>query len=114
MIQLAGGSAAGQPTCQILPPTLPGYQPSCPYTINPGASGAWQAPDLARARQLVRQSGTLGDKVTIVTGTGLALPEAAAVSAGPCGPDPFSQRGGVALGTRRPRDRGPGAMGSAV
>jgi peptide/nickel transport system substrate-binding protein len=67
MIQLGGGPLAAQPTCQILPPTLPGYQPYCPYTINPGPSGAWQAPDLARAEQLVRQSGTLGDKVTVVT-----------------------------------------------
>jgi YVTN family beta-propeller protein len=67
MIQLIGGPVAAQPTCQVLPPTLPGYQPYCPYTINPGPSGAWQAPDLARAEQLVRQSGTFGDKVTVVT-----------------------------------------------
>jgi peptide/nickel transport system substrate-binding protein len=67
MIHLAGGPAVAQPTCQILPPTLPGYQPYCPYTINPGPSGAWQAPDLARAQQLARRSGTLGDKVTVVT-----------------------------------------------
>jgi peptide/nickel transport system substrate-binding protein len=69
MIQLAGGPTAAQPTCQILPPTLPGYQPYCPYTINPGPSGTWEAPDLARAEQLVRQSGTLGDQVTVVTDT---------------------------------------------
>jgi YVTN family beta-propeller protein len=69
MIQLAGGPPTAQPTCQILPPTLPGYQPYCPYTINPGPSGAWEAPDLARAEQLVRQSGTLGDQVTVVTDT---------------------------------------------
>jgi ABC-type transport system substrate-binding protein/DNA-binding SARP family transcriptional activator/streptogramin lyase len=67
MIQLIGGPTAAQPTCQILPPTLPGYQPYCPYTINPGPSGAWQAPDLARAQQLARHSGTVGDKVTLVT-----------------------------------------------
>jgi YVTN family beta-propeller protein len=67
MIQLVGGPLTAQATCQILPPTLPGYQPYCPYTINPGPSGAWQAPDLARARQLARQSGTFGDKVTVVT-----------------------------------------------
>ena len=68
MIQLAGGPTAAQPACQILPPTLPGYQPYCPYTINPGPSGAWQAPDLARAQQLARRSGTLGEKVTLATG----------------------------------------------
>jgi YVTN family beta-propeller protein len=66
MVQLAGGPTAAQPTCQILPPGLPGYQPYCPYTISPGPSGAWLAPDLARAQQLVRRSGTLGDKVTVV------------------------------------------------
>jgi peptide/nickel transport system substrate-binding protein len=70
MIQLAGGPTAAQPTCQILPPTLPGYQPYCPYTINPGPSGAWQAPDLARSQQLARRSGTLGDKVTLLTDPG--------------------------------------------
>ena len=47
--------------------TLPGYQPYCPYTVNSGPSGAWQAPNLARARRLVRRSGTLADKVTVVT-----------------------------------------------
>jgi peptide/nickel transport system substrate-binding protein len=67
VIQLVGGPLTAQPTCQILPPTMPGYQPYCPYTINPGASGAWQAPDLARAQQLSRRSGTWGDKVTVVT-----------------------------------------------
>jgi len=39
----------------------------CPYTINPGPSGAWQAPDLARARQIVRASHTSGASVTVVT-----------------------------------------------
>jgi YVTN family beta-propeller protein len=74
LIQLAGGPTAAQPTCQILPPTVPGYQPYCPYTLNPGASGAWQAPDLARAQRLVRQSGTRGEKVTLVTGIGPPAP----------------------------------------
>lgn len=78
LVQLAGGPTAAQPTCQILPPTLPGYEPYCPYTTNPGASGAWQAPDLVRAQRLARQSGTQGDKVTIVTGIGApALGQAA-------------------------------------
>lgn len=65
---LVGGSLTAQPTCQILPPATPGYQPYCPYTINPSPSGAWTAPDLARAEQLVRASGTAGAKVTVVTG----------------------------------------------
>jgi len=68
MIGLIGGPLAGHPTCQILPPTLPGYQPYCPYTINPGPSGAWTAPDLARTEHLVRASGTAGAKVTVLAG----------------------------------------------
>jgi peptide/nickel transport system substrate-binding protein len=52
------------PTCQLLPPGLPGYKPYCPYTRQPRADGRWRAPDLARARALVAASGTRGDEVT--------------------------------------------------
>ncbi|HEX9413770.1 MAG TPA: ABC transporter substrate-binding protein, partial [Ktedonobacterales bacterium] len=68
MIGLTGGPLTAQPTCQILPPQMPGYRPYCPYTINPSPSGAWTAPDLARAEQLVRASRTRGAKVTVVAG----------------------------------------------
>jgi peptide/nickel transport system substrate-binding protein len=68
LIQLIGGRLMAQPTCQILPPAIPGYRPYCPYTINPSPSGGWTAPDLARAEQLVRASGTRGAKVTLVSG----------------------------------------------
>jgi peptide/nickel transport system substrate-binding protein len=51
-----------------LPPTLAGYRPYCPYTINPSASGAWIAPDMAKAEQLVHASGTAGAKVTVLAG----------------------------------------------
>ena len=61
---LAGGELVARPTCQILPPTLPGYRPYCPYTINPSA-GIWIGPDLARARRLVAASQTTGDRVVI-------------------------------------------------
>jgi peptide/nickel transport system substrate-binding protein len=37
------GSA--QVTCQYLPPNFPGYQPYCPYTLNPSPAGAWTAAD---------------------------------------------------------------------
>jgi YVTN family beta-propeller protein len=50
-------------TCQILPPTFPGYEPYCPYTTHP--DGTWTAPDLAKARQLVDGSGTGGASVTV-------------------------------------------------
>jgi YVTN family beta-propeller protein len=68
MIGLIGGPLTAQPTCQILPPQTPGYRPYCPYTINPSPSGAWTAPDLAKAEQLVRASRTRGAKVTLVAG----------------------------------------------
>jgi YVTN family beta-propeller protein len=68
LIQLIGGPLMAQPTCQVLPPAMSGYQAYCPYTINPSPSGGWTAPDLARAEQLVRASGTQGAKVTVVTG----------------------------------------------
>jgi peptide/nickel transport system substrate-binding protein len=35
-----------------------------PYSKDADAGGTWSAPDLARARQLVRQSGTAGARVT--------------------------------------------------
>ena len=55
-VQLYGGPALAHPTCQIVPPGLPGYTEYCPY-----------APDLARARALVAASGTAGRRVTLVT-----------------------------------------------
>jgi peptide/nickel transport system substrate-binding protein len=62
-----GGPAAAAVTCQVLPPSVPGYSPYCPYTVGPGQGGGWTAPDLARARSLVRASGTPGDRVTLWT-----------------------------------------------
>jgi peptide/nickel transport system substrate-binding protein len=52
-------------TCQVLPPTVPGYRPYCPYTLRPDATGTWHAPDLATAQRLVQQSGTAGASVTV-------------------------------------------------
>jgi ABC-type transport system substrate-binding protein/streptogramin lyase len=60
-----GGPLAAQPTCQILPPGLPGYRRYCPYTRDPATNGRWHGPDLARARRLVAASGTTGMKVTV-------------------------------------------------
>ncbi len=44
-----------QSSCQLLPPGFPGYSRYCPYTR-----------DLAKARRLVRVSGTSGDRVTLL------------------------------------------------
>jgi peptide/nickel transport system substrate-binding protein len=63
-VKIAGGSALAQPTCQILPPNFPGYKPYCPYTAGSDHT-KWTAPDLAKAKQLVQQSGTSGMKVVV-------------------------------------------------
>jgi peptide/nickel transport system substrate-binding protein len=67
IVKLYGGPAEAIPTCQIIPPTIPGYVPYCPYTRDPSPSGRWSGPDLARARRLIAASGTRGDPVTLVT-----------------------------------------------
>jgi YVTN family beta-propeller protein len=52
-------------SCQLLPPNFPGYQPYCPYTLDPSPAGAWTAPDRATAARLIKESGTSGMKVTV-------------------------------------------------
>jgi peptide/nickel transport system substrate-binding protein len=64
-VSTLGGPGAAHPTCQILPPGVPGYRPYCPFTVDPGASGAWIGPDLARARRLVSASHTEGMRVVV-------------------------------------------------
>jgi YVTN family beta-propeller protein len=54
-----------RPTCQILPPYLPGYQRYCPYTLDPNPAGVWNAPNLAEARRLIAASHTRGTPITI-------------------------------------------------
>jgi peptide/nickel transport system substrate-binding protein len=66
VVALNGGPLAAQPTCQVLPPTLPGYRPYCPYTIQPDQGGTWTEANLSLARRLVRASGTRGDRVTLI------------------------------------------------
>jgi peptide/nickel transport system substrate-binding protein len=63
--ELEGGPQIAQPTCQILPPSFPGYRPYCPYTHDPNADGKWTAPDLDQARRLVARSRTYGMRVTL-------------------------------------------------
>ncbi len=62
---LYGGPRLATPTCQILPPGFPGYEPYCPYTKSPGTT--WTAPDMARAKQLMQDSGIKpGEPVTVI------------------------------------------------
>ncbi len=63
--KIFGGPKLARPTCQVLPPSFPGYQPYCPYSKG-GGGKVWRAPDLAKARQLIERSGTKGQEVTIV------------------------------------------------
>ena len=67
LVKIAGGSSLAVPTCQILPPNYPSYTPYCPYTAGSDHT-KWTGPDLAKAKQLVQQSGTAGMKV-VVNGT---------------------------------------------
>jgi len=64
-VALEGGPDYARTTCQMLPPSFPGYQPYCPYTASPGRGRAWSAPDFAKARRLVARARTRGMHVTI-------------------------------------------------
>ena len=66
MIQLLGFDSPGQaaPTCQVLPAGSPSYQRYCPYTAGP-QDGAWHGPDMEKARQLAKESGTTNVPVTV-------------------------------------------------
>lgn len=64
VVRLYGGTNLAQPACTILPPGFPGHVDTCAYTK--GGGETWSAPDLAKAKALVKQSGTAGQKVGIV------------------------------------------------
>ncbi|WP_214471009.1 ABC transporter substrate-binding protein [Mesorhizobium sp. dw_380] len=64
LVKLFGGKVLASPVCQVLPPDFPGHEDYCSFTKNPGAK--WSAPDLDKAKQLVEESGTKGQKVTII------------------------------------------------
>jgi peptide/nickel transport system substrate-binding protein len=64
-VNLFGGPNLATPSCQVLPAGFPGHEPYCPYTKNPGMP--WSAPDVEKAKRLVEESGTAGQKVVIVT-----------------------------------------------
>jgi YVTN family beta-propeller protein len=58
-------------TCQILPVGFPGFERYCPYTADAG-DGVWHGPDLAKAQQLAKESGTTNVPVTVWTTESLA------------------------------------------
>jgi YVTN family beta-propeller protein len=63
--EMYGGPSFATPTCQPTAPGLPGYRGYCPYTLDANSDGTWRAPDMARARQPVAQSGTFGERVDV-------------------------------------------------
>jgi peptide/nickel transport system substrate-binding protein len=73
LAQLLGQDS--RPTCQVLPPDVLGYQPYCPYTLNPNRAGTWSAPDPATARRLIAASRTRGTPITIFSGPGYMTPD---------------------------------------
>jgi peptide/nickel transport system substrate-binding protein len=63
-VTLYGGTQLAQPACTILPPGFPGYLKYCLY--QKGTGSTYQGPNLAKAKQLVAQSGTKGASVGVV------------------------------------------------
>lgn len=64
IVKIWGGPALARPTCQVLPPSFPGYKPYCPYSKGGGGT-RWVAPDMAKARKLIAASGTAGMKIRV-------------------------------------------------
>jgi len=64
-VSLYGGKNLAQPVCTFLPPDFPGHVDDCQYTKGGGTT--WKEPDVAKAKQLVKESGTAGQAVAVVT-----------------------------------------------
>ncbi|MCB8873757.1 ABC transporter substrate-binding protein [Acidisoma silvae] len=63
-VNIYGGPRLAVPNCQVLPPGFPGYKAYCPYTKNPGSK--WSAPDMVKAKALMKASGQIGQPVTVI------------------------------------------------
>jgi peptide/nickel transport system substrate-binding protein len=64
VIRLYGGPQLASPACTLLPPGIPGHTDFCDYTA--GGGSTWTAPDMAKAKALVKASGTAGQSVGVV------------------------------------------------
>jgi len=64
-VKLYGGTQLAQPVCTVLPPGFPGHVDDCQYTKGGGTT--WKAPDLAKAKALIAESGTAGMEFGITT-----------------------------------------------
>jgi peptide/nickel transport system substrate-binding protein len=58
------GDGGADPSCQLLPSGFSAWRPYCPYQTGP-ATGPYRGPDLTRARELVRESGTANVPITV-------------------------------------------------
>jgi peptide/nickel transport system substrate-binding protein len=65
LVRVYGGPNLAQPACTILPPGFPGHVDFCDYTK--GGGNKWAANDIDKAKELVKQSGTAGQEVGIIT-----------------------------------------------
>jgi peptide/nickel transport system substrate-binding protein len=69
MVKIFGGTSLAQPVCSFLPPNFPGHVDYCGYTKGgtpEKPAKSWTAPDLDKAKQLVKESGTAGQAVAVV------------------------------------------------
>lgn len=64
LVDIFGGSGMASPVCTMLPPSYPEHLNFCDYTNGKGTS--YQGPNLAKARALVKASGTKGQPVAVV------------------------------------------------
>jgi peptide/nickel transport system substrate-binding protein len=64
IVELLGGPTRLRPTCQIISPNFAGYERFCPYTLSP-EEDLWSAPDIHRARTLVREAGAVGERIRV-------------------------------------------------
>jgi peptide/nickel transport system substrate-binding protein len=79
VVELHGGPSSYRLTCQVLPPNFQGYEPFCPYTLDPD-SGVWSAPDRERAHALIEDAGAMGEKVTVWVADPPAFPRQVEIS----------------------------------
>jgi YVTN family beta-propeller protein len=59
-----GGTGGAELSCQLLPRGFPAWRRYCPYQTG-GPRGEYIAPDLERAKALVRESGTSATPITV-------------------------------------------------
>ena len=64
LVRRTGGPELTSPTCQLLPPNFPGHHDYCPFGLL-DTTGHYAGPDMAKAQELITQSGTRGQHVIV-------------------------------------------------